>query len=242
MVGLALLLYIIIRLWVSRRQVRWRGLLGPALAGVVAFGVLVGPVALPSLSLWGGGGLRHSAKAADEHSAAPVDYLLPNELQPLWGAISMRAHSAQNVIENSLYLGGGALVIAIVGWLIARRKRDRDADWVTASAWLVVLVVSIVLSLGLTLHDLGGQVNTGTPQAPVPVTMPGRLLYDWLPLFSSMRAYARFGFIAVLALFALMSMGWAAIVRRAGNRGLWWTVLVVVLLMADFWTAPYAWG
>ena len=186
MVGLALVLYIIVRLWVQRRDLSILKLGRPALAGVVAFILLAGPAALPSLTLWNGGGLRHTAKAADEHSAAPVDYLLPNELHPLWGAISMRAHSEQNVIENSLYLGIVPIIVAVGGLMLRRRRAN--ADWKSAPAWLAVMVVCYVLSLGLTLHGLSGQVNTGTPQSPAAITLPGRLLYDWLPFFSSMRA------------------------------------------------------
>jgi hypothetical protein len=234
--GLLFVLYVALRLWTLRREIRWPLLGRAALAAMVVLVVLAGPVALPSLLLARGGALSHSAKAADEHSAAPSDYVIPNELHPLWGEPFMRAHAEQNVLESSLYLGIVCAGIALGGWLVARRGRDHERGFSSLRAcWLVVGVVAFVLSLGLTLHDTGGQVSP-------PVTLPGRLLYDWLPLFSSMRAYARFGLLVALAVIVLMGMGWANIASRFPRRANWLALLALVALLADFWTRPYAWG
>ena len=70
------------------------------------------PGLLPALGAAGAAPLSHSAKAADENSASPEDYLIPNQLQPLWGAAAMQAHAQQNIIEDALYPGLPALVLA----------------------------------------------------------------------------------------------------------------------------------
>src|SRR5439155_15541018 len=127
-----------------------------------------------------------------------------------------------------------------------RRKRPAPASGPgPGPAWLLVLVVSILLSLGLTLHGLGGQVSLtgpGTNGRAGPIPLPARLLFDWLPLFSSMRAYARFGLVAMLALAALMGIAWSRLARVWPRRAAWATLLAAACLLADFWTAPYAWG
>src|SRR5205814_6808331 len=126
------------------------------------------------------GELSHSAKAADEFSASPLDYVIPNQLQPVWGEPFMRAHANQNIIESNLYLGVVVVAIAVVGWIVGRRARVPTNR--VGRVWLGLFVVTAVLSLGLTLHGPEGQVKG-------PIPLPGQLLFDWLPFYSSMRAY-----------------------------------------------------
>ncbi len=242
MVGLALGLYLLLRVVLGGYRGNVRRLAGGLVAGAAVFLTLASPVALPSFQLWAQGGLTHSAKAADEHSAAPADYMVLNPLQPVWGEAGMRAHAEQNVIESALYAGVPLSCVIISGCvlLLGRVQRSERRLW---GAWLALAAVAFVLSLGLTLHDANGQVRVG--QAGV-IPLPGQLLYDWLPLYSSMRAFARFGVIVALALTVLFGLVWAAslrhgppMVRRNPTMA---TLLLALLLLADFWTGPYAWG
>lgn len=242
MVGLVLALYIVVR---AIQLGSFRSLMRPLLAATVTLVVVAGPAALPSLLLWRSGELSHSAKAADEHSAALADYLVPNQLHPVWGETGMRAHANQNVIESSLYLGLVPLSIIALGLLSARRSLSITMKrlW---RAWVAVFAISAVLSLGLFLHDGSGQVRVALSGGTAPVPMPGSILYDWLPFYSSMRAFARFGVLTALATAALMGLAWRAILHRnqtTFNRyGVTTTVAVFSLLLFDFWTAPYSWG
>jgi hypothetical protein len=193
------------------------------------------------LRLWAQGGLTHSAKAADEHSASPLDYAIPNQLHPLWGEPFMRAHAQQNIIESNLYVGFIAAGIMALGW--AARKRKELPPVRAAGAWMALLAVSAVLSLGLTLHGLEGQVRF--PFGALP--LPGQLLFDWLPFYSSMRAYARFGVLVALAVAVLVGIGWAYLTRaRAGSPRLLnsnqLTLIALLLMLTDLWTSPYSWG
>jgi hypothetical protein len=234
------MLYVLVRVWFGRKEMRVSRLVAPAVAFVVALGALVVPVALPSASIWGAGELRHSAKAADEHSAAPSDYAVPNSLHPVWGEPGMRAHSEQNVIESSLYVGLPLLVITIAGLLVAIRTRGATYNR-SMLAWAAVLFASTILSLGLTLHDTGGQVQI-QGAGGLPLALPGQLLYDWLPLYSSMRAYARFGLLTILALTVLMGASWTVITALRRHDARWLTLVACLVLLADFWTGPYSWG
>ncbi|MFL5732221.1 MAG: 6-pyruvoyl-tetrahydropterin synthase-related protein [Chloroflexia bacterium] len=237
--GLLLGIYLLLRLWSLRRNLNARWLLRAGLAAFVAFLLIAGPVALPSLSIWASGGLTHSAKAADEASASPLDYVIPNALQPAWGELSMRAHSGQNIIEDLLYLGLVTTAIAVAGLAFRGRRRGNEPSLV--APWLVILIISLVLSFGLTLHGLAGLVTLpATGNAPIP--MPARLLYDWLPLFSSMRAYARFGLVAMLALAVLAGLAWSRLARARPSTASWLTLVAIICILIDYWAAPYPWG
>ncbi|HEX8229199.1 MAG TPA: glycosyltransferase family 39 protein [Chloroflexia bacterium] len=242
MVGLALGLYLLLRLLFGRHGSSLRRLTVGLVGGAVVFLLLASPVAVPSLQLWAQGGLTHSAKAADEHSAAPADYAVLNPLQPVWGEAGMRAHAEQNVIESALYIGIPLAAVIIAGWVLLWRRAEQPQRrlWGT---WLALAAVAFVLSLGLTLHDANGQVRVGQTGA---IPLPGQLLYDWLPLYSSMRAFARFGVIVALAVTVLVGLVWAASLRKGPRvvrrNPVVATVFLALFIMADFWTGPYAWG
>jgi hypothetical protein len=247
MVGLAVALFVVLRLWSVRHDYHLRSLWKPVLAALVVVVAIAGPAVLPSLEIWSQGGLRRSAAAADEFSASPTDYLIPNQLHPIWGDYSMRLQSDRPVYEASLYLGFVSISIALIGWALTRRRAKQSgpttAPW---GLWLVMLVFVTVLSFGLTLHGLRGQVEwtDGTDVATIP--MPASILYDWLPFFSSMRSYARFGVLAALALAVLMGLGWASICRYGGTfaarHGMSLLLLAVTLLLFDVLTVPFKWG
>jgi len=259
MVGLAVAVYAIVRLWTMRREISITSLVRPALAGVAVLAVVAGPAALPSLELWRKGGLTHSAKAADEFSASPTDYLIPNQLQPIWGDPSMRAQSERPIHESSLYLGLVPVAIALAGWALSRRRRAegskqdieiqnpkskiQNPHW---RVWAGLLALIIVLSLGLTLHGPQGQVQWTMAGGSTPIPLPGRILYDWFPFYSSMRVYARFGILAALAVVVLMGLGWVALSTHGGNwvrrNSRWLVIPAMCLLLADLWTAPFQWG
>lgn len=258
MVGLGLALYAVIRVIMERRkskkaevqssesvvteQVKLTDYVKPLIAAAVVFLLLGGFAALPSLRLWAEGDLTHSAKAADEHSASPLDYIIPNQLQPVWGEPFMRAHAEQNIIESNLYLGVVAVEIVIIGWVIRRRARIPAVR--AASAWVALMLVVAILSLGLTLHGPQGQVQFSFG----PLALPGQFLFDWLPFYSSMRAYARFGVLVALAISVLVGISWTYITlaRSKAGKGSFntrqLTLIALVLLIVDLWTAPYSWG
>lgn len=260
MVALALAVFFLFSVIAARRAVEPAKLARGLIAGMIVFLVLASPVAVPSLQLWARGGLTHSAKAADEHSAAPLDYVVLNPLQPLWGEVGMEAHAEQNVIESALYIGLVVALIAVGGWLAEERvesskfkvKSSSRSNFLTLIfrlvprlrlPWVGLGLVCFVLSLGLTLHDAHGEVKSAGGGA---IPLPGQLLYDWLPLYSSMRAFARFGVLVMLAAVVLMGLGWRALLQLGPlwlrARPVFGTTLAALLILLDFWTGPYAWG
>ena len=247
MAGLALALYAAVRLWSERLapgRPPWRTLLRPALAALAVLVPLGGFAALPSLRVYTEGGLTHSAKAADEHSASPLDYIIPNQLHPVWGEPFMRAHAEENIIETNLYAGVVLCAIILAGWWA--RRRAHAAPERSSRAWAVLVALAAVLSLGLTLHGLNGTLQIQWPWGAGPLPMPGQLLYDWLPFYSSMRAYARFGLLVALGLVALGGIAWAYLLRYGPRwfrpRSRWIAAVALFAMAVDLWTAPYAWG
>ncbi|HUS16766.1 MAG TPA: hypothetical protein VM536_17360, partial [Chloroflexia bacterium] len=235
--------YVVLRLvWSARRQpgepatlVRGREALVALLLFVAVAGVVIGPGLVAALGAAGEASLTHSAKAADENSASLADYVIPNELHPLWGAPAMRAHAPQNIIEDSLYLGLPAVLLAALA-LWPGRDRRRGAD-----IWLVLAAVCLVLSLGLTLRVLPGvQVQVGG--APVP--LPARLLFEAMPGFNSLRAYARFAVGVSLAVAVLAAVGTTRLLARPRLARARLVVAAGLLgaVLIDFWSAPYPWG
>jgi hypothetical protein len=242
MAGLLFALYLIVRLITMRPRPRLRGLIAPGGAGVLVAAVLVVPVALPQLLLYRGGELRHSEKAADSASAAPIDYAIPNPQHPLWGELPIAAHRNEIFLDSSLYVGLVPFAVGLFALLIMlRRGPGQSSLWLS---WGSMAAAGFVLSLGLTLHDPNGQYMLPLAGGGVPVPLPGKLLFDYLPLFSSMRAYARFGVIVALAAAAILALGWLVFLRRKSfrERGAFFATAALVLMLADLWTAPYVWG
>jgi hypothetical protein len=263
MMCIALAAYAIARLWTLRHKVSLRKLVRPILAGLVVLAAITVPTALPSLELWRQSGISYNAKSSDEFSAAPTDYLTPNQLHPVWREQFMRAQAQRPIHETSLYLGLVPTAIALVGWTLHRRRRTTDITQnpkikiqiSTWKVWVGLLGVVLVLSLGSTLQWTYGQVRWPMAGGSTPIPLPGRILYDWLPFYASMHFFARFGILVVLAIAVLMGFGWVSIqkhtvARSEGSKfkiqnsklGRWLIAPTLCLLLADLWTAPFQWG
>ncbi len=185
----------------------------------VAAGSLAGAAVLfwfvrPYVGLAGGGPAEAAALSADA-----VAYLLP----PLntWPGQWLQAHTALHPRwiwgEQTMYLGGIALLLAVAGAGVAGRIGRRDGE----ARALVIGTVSLgCIALALSFGPHPGGV------AP----------FDWLarvPGLSLFRAPARFGLLVVLAIALLASMGAAAVAAR-GSLGRV-VVLACVPLMLGEW-------
>ncbi len=264
--GLFLALFV---LWRGRP---WRqGLPARVALALAVAGVPILPAAWPLVSLAVGGqiGYRYSLHYVDQWSASPLDFFLPNGLHPLWGA-AILPQSGQNVHETLLSLGWGPLALAIYGW--ARRRRFAQ---VPAGPVGVLGIMAFVLALGTTLHWAGRPVYVRLPEAVVValnrgiatlgrwpplhwvppytlgsdsvslVPLPLLLLYLLLPVTGVMRAWARFGLVANLAVAVLAGLGVAAWRARLVPTSRWRRgapVALVALICFEFLAAPYAFG
>lgn len=162
------------------------------------------------------------------------DYLLgPNLLHPLWRE---RAASAFPVSgeQDIVSLGYAAIVLAAVGLLTSSLARTRP--------FIAMGLTSFILGLGPVLRWRGQMVTLNVPEwlsrrsavltpglaggpGQTAIILPGLLLYHLLPLYSSLRVWARFEFPLVLVVGILAGFGadWLLSHGRAGK------LLVVVL-------------
>ena len=109
-------------------------------------------------------------------------------------------------------------------------------------------MISAILALGTTLHVFGQRVYLPVPQAveeafsrlmiilssklalhpavysslrpasAIPIPLPGFLAFLFLPLFSAMRHWYRFGVITTLAVAILAGLGAAILLRQSRSR------------------------
>ncbi len=266
--ALAGLSYVLLRgrpwrryLW--QRQFMWR-----VLVFMLVVVVLVGPLALATTQGWSEGERPHSLRYIDQFSASPLDYVYPNVLQPLWGA-RLICYYAQNLNENVLYLG----LVPVLLSLVALWRRRSEA--VRVFAWLSLIF--IVVALGTTLHWKNAPVYIPVPTwlertftvgvglltgrlaiypissyslrvaGHIYVPLPTLLLNLYLPLFSAMRVWTRFGLVAILGIavlagFGLRELGKVAVLRRLTAWPAVLPALSLILVLFEFAPLPFALG
>jgi hypothetical protein len=200
----------------------WRNL---AIFFFVTTALLV-PFVLPYLRSYQDGALRHAVAATDYWSADPTDFVVPNLQHPLWGAWlrERMPFQARAGVEKTLYLGLVTTGLACIG--IASQRKSQ-IWW----PWLSVCLVSILLALGPTLHWRGESLG---------IPMPAWLLHRFVPPYSSIRAWSRFGMVAILALSVLSGLGARWILDRIGRRDRRLAVaqILVLLVLVDFAALP----
>ncbi len=218
--------------------------LKPIIAFVGAVIVLVAPFALSYLQLRAGNSLAYSAKAANGSSALLSDYFIPSQLHPLWGNIFKVSHTANlNLTEYNLWPGAVMWGLLLVGLWVGRKWRPAGFPF---GLYVMMAGLGLLLSFGLE-YDLGGELSRFIPSlhsGDLRMPLPGRLLYNYLPLFSSIRAWARFGVIVLFAAYIIAALGLAWLLARPHLAPYRYTIVaaLTLLLLADFWATPYTWG
>jgi hypothetical protein len=272
MFALAGLLYVLVRArpW---KQYLWQPrFAASALTFAVVCLLVVGPFALPVTKVWSEGDRPQSLRYVDHFSASVLDFLYPNLMHPLWGS-SLAEHYAQNINENTLFVGFVPLALAAVAltW-----RRDR-----TPIAFALLSLVFAVLALGTTLHWGNAPLYVAVPAvveraftaamsvlstrlALYPISsyslrvagavylpLPTLLLYLFLPFFSAMRVWGRFGLVTLFGIAALAGYGLRTLQNRvslpqrsspAGRRMVLLAAVLLALVVLEFAAVPYALG
>jgi hypothetical protein len=208
------------------RSAGWRRPLGLA-AGAAAAALAMLPVTWPYLGHAREGTISdHAAvsSTAGQSLADPLRSYLTTVHAELgvWGGTLW---SASPIAGGEQALFPGFLGVTLIGLaLVAARGRRNGSPRARASetrgeaprairgvvvAWIAVLVVSYVLSLGPWLVWDGA--STG-------VALPARALAAWVPGLSSVRAWSRFGLGVSLALAVLAGLAFARLTAGAAAR------------------------
>jgi hypothetical protein len=164
----------------------------------------------------------------ERYSADLVAYLIPSQTHPIFGELVAPVYSRftapGNAPEMTVYIGYTSLVLAVWGLRGGRRTH--------AGFWVLLALVSLVLSLGPVLHVNGKGL----------LTLPYAALMR-LPLFGTLRAPSRAGITMVLAVAVLASCGLRNLLDRMGNHPKAKTAIGAVVLLAicfeSFYALPY---
>ena len=215
-VGLYLLYQLALWLWHNRefrreKPLDWKKRLNPnkitrLCVVLLVVGLIVIPFYLPYLAVQQDLGFQRSASEVQSFSAQPFYYLdVPKENklnQTLYRPLFTQAFwqgSAGG--ERGLYLGLGAMLLGLLGTILALRwpKKNREALFFVL---LAVLAISFTFGPGWQTGRFGE------------IPLPYALLYNYVPGFGAIRVPVRFIYVVALALAALAAYGLAWLQQR----------------------------
>ncbi|MGQ9554747.1 MAG: hypothetical protein ACUVWR_11600 [Anaerolineae bacterium] len=218
-----------------RRERMWRRLGVAALIALPLIAIALLPyLALARNGVWS----SHSFEDVRLWSASPMDFLLPSPRHFFWGQW-VQAHFDRSLwIENTLYLGIAAGVLAAIG---LGKGRAILAKCGTPRLLAVVVVVAALLAMGTDLHWLGKSVTVPVPAflqhwhpyASAFIPLPGYFLFKYLPFYSGMRVWMRYGIFAHLFLSLLAGLGGAWLIWRARHWAVPAAALLIALVLLD---------
>jgi hypothetical protein len=261
--------YILVRVRCS--GVSWDRRLIFLLAGsaLVALLVMV-PSIVATVEQWGGGAMHFSLGEVDRYSASLSDWLLPNAFSPLWGrGVAPQLDGYRDVPE---YLVGLSWVGLLLTALALREKRDGvrkayvallvlavlmglgttlhqggDRWYVGVPSWVERAFTAVVgvLANRLALNPSPSYYELRSVDS-IYLPLPAFLAYLFVPFFSALRVWTRFGLIAALSVAVLAGLGLAGVRRRLrvglSERAWLLSALVITLAVVELWSAPYSLG
>lgn len=167
----------------------------------------------------GGAQMVRPLEEVNQWCASLGDFLVPSRQHMIWGEWFNVLYPRKTLVEHNVYLGVVAMVLAVFAFRRADLRR-------TTRLLVFCAIVSFVLALGTTLHAGGESVRVAVPgflkgilhRDSAGVPMPGMILYRWLPFYSSMRVWLRYGLLCNLFLGALAGIGAAWLASRTPAR------------------------
>jgi len=241
--------------WALARRRSWLlqwGTVAHLAFAVVLAEVLLVPVLLPYLGVKGTWAYSRGLEENELHSATATAFLTAAPDTPVGGLLAGLARGALRVTPGDIWLypGLGALLLAVIGALLAGRRntmaRDAGGAPPLVGFFLLLLLFGAAMSLGPVLYP-----QAIAPGSGVTRWMPYRAIFNLVPGFDAMRAPERFGNLFLLGLGGMVSFGVAAILERVGGgetarrpgalRRAMRALLVVALVLvagAEYWHAP----
>ncbi|TFH34890.1 MAG: hypothetical protein E4G99_08550 [Anaerolineales bacterium] len=178
-------------------------------------------------------------------SASLTDFLLPSTDHFLVGRWVSETFSRNQWIEGTLYLGIIPTVLSLFAIVNLRNETQRRR--------LILLLLltgafGFIFSLGTHLHWNEHIVDFALPQfletrlnrESIHIRLPVFYLFQYLPMFSRLRTFKRFGIFLLLALAALAGLGAAQLKQRIPARR-WPIIGLVILLLGllEFYPGQY---
>ncbi|NTV99991.1 MAG: hypothetical protein HGA19_01660 [Oscillochloris sp.] len=145
------------------------------------------------------------------NAVRPEYYLLPNPFHPIWGAWVSQFYRPDGG-EHYASPGYTALLLGLFGLWAGRRR-------IVIRTLGLLLLIFAVLSLGSELPI--------SEQFSLP--LPGKLLYEYVPVFGNIRTWGRMAFFVMLCLALLAAIGLSALPGRLARWS--WTLAAALVLI-----------
>ena len=168
-------------------------------------------------------------------SASLLDFLVPNRLHTLWRPESFTwpGNQIAPVSERTISLGYIPLLLALVAlW----RWRPAVRFWAVTALFFLLLALGPRIHLGnITAADLPTTLSSTTPE-----WTPFALLNRTVPFMRISRSVSRYALMVQLAIAVMAGIGLATLLqRRRALTGWLISGACLVLVLAEFWVAPY---
>lgn len=201
----------------------WTRRISHAACGALLVGACVYPLARHYV------GIETAPGESALYAADVASYLVPpeNTIVGRWWKANIDGRPRSIYGEQTLFAGWIAVALGLVGLgAIVRDPRVPRLAWV----FVVLAALGFLLSLG-----------------PAPPLLPGPALapFGWLttlPGFAGMRAPGRFALMCMLGWSGLTACGWAAVTRRLGRGSTLATVVLVPLMLAEWFVVDFPAG
>lgn len=176
----------------------------------------IAPFAIPYAKVSNEYGFVRDLNEVSLYSADVADYLLTPPNNILYGGISQPFQANRNWSEHSLFPGLSAILLSLYGLLCIKKFKINGSQKFGLiyrglshqSFYLLLLIIAFILSLGTPLH-LFGHV--------IPIDLPYKFLYNYLPGFKSMRVPSRIGIIFIFSLSVLAAYGLNKLIKNKSS-------------------------
>jgi hypothetical protein len=220
----ALAAFLIVERRSALNVVLWKKLLATCLTTAP---LLVAAI-YPYLSIASQGNANHRPfEGVDLWSASIANFLLPAPTHFLWGQLFMSGAYTPVWVEFYLYLGAVSLLLVVIAlW----PEKENRGETFRKRIWMIAIILSsIVLAMGTTLHWNNDPVVVN----PIPsifrhiplfvfkqgiIPLPNYLLFKYLPFYDGMRVWSRYGIFAILFIAVLAGIGFDRIAKRISRR------------------------
>jgi hypothetical protein len=226
--GLMYVVVTVVALILAWRSGSLRSTLVPQLiAGVIVIVFMTGLLALTTISTAGGIGVRtHNARELNVYAARPLEYLLPDIQNPLFGSDTrgylhtLPLHGTG--IETTLYVGVTVILLAIVALIATVRRKLSPRIGSVVLALFSIAVVAAITSLQPEVSIFGTKI-------PFPSHFITQVTTTW-------RVYSRFVIVVMLALAPLVAVGLTTITAGRSRRvSIAVMSLATILIPLDLW-------
>ena len=193
----------------------------------------VAPFAVPYVEVALDYGFIRGLDEVSYYSADVRDYFLTVPSNILYGMISWPVQPARGEGEHALFPGLTVVALSMYGIIHFKKVMSGKPDWISGgyigddkqSFFLILAILASILSLGTPLHFFGHVIN---------IDLPYKYLYDYLPVFKSLRVPSRFGIVVMLSLSVLAGYGLNRIIApRTKNEKTLISLLFVLFILAE---------